>query len=283
MTSIAETLRNARTVLADSGIAACGRDSSSLLTLALNKDATFLIAHPEYVLTPEEKTRFDEYLTRRASREPLQYIRGNQEFYGLEFELTPDVLIPRPETEHLVEAAIDVLKGTRRSRICDVGTGSGCIPVSILHELPGASGIALDISPEALQVAARNANKHGVGDRLGFRESDLFSALTNERFDIIVSNPPYVDSADIEHLQPEVRDFEPIGALTDGADGLSIIERIVREAPEFLKPGGLLLMEIGSGQHERVLTMFDPSSWADVATIPDLQAIPRVIKAQSRP
>lgn len=280
MDTIAETLHKARTVLAESGITARGRDSSALLALALKKDPIFLIAHPEYILTPQEKVLFGEYITRRADREPMQYIRGSQEFYRLEFEVTADVLIPRPETEHLVEAAIDLLKDGLHPRICDVGTGSGCILVSILYETPNASGIAVDISPEALKVAVRNAERHGVADRLEFRESDLFSALNNEKFDIIVSNPPYVHSGDIEILQPEVRDFEPTLALTDGADGFSIIERIVREAPEFLNPGGFMLMEIGSGQHERVLEMFDPQIWQAVELIPDLQSIPRVVNAR---
>jgi release factor glutamine methyltransferase len=271
-------MRQASVRLAEAGITDPPREASSLLALALERDRTFLIAHPEYQLTSAEEETFNGYLARRASREPLQYIRGTQEFYGLEFEVTPEVLIPRPETELLVETAIALLRDFSEPVICDVGTGSGCIAISVAHEVKMASGIALDISPDALKVAARNAKRHGVDDRLRFTPSDVFSGLTNERFDLVVSNPPYVHSADIDHLQPEVRDFEPIAALTDGADGLSIIERIVCEAPEFLKPGGYLLLEVGFGQAEEVKSMFAAEIWSAVELIPDLQSIPRVVK-----
>jgi release factor glutamine methyltransferase len=280
MSSIGEILRNATGTLTESGVADPPREASSLLSFALNKGRTFLIAHPEYELNSDEETAFSEYLARRAAREPLQYIRGTQEFYGLEFEVSPAVLIPRPETEHLVETAIPLLRGIPEPVFCDVGTGSGCIPMSILHEVKNASGIALDISPAALAVARRNAEKLGVSERLTFEESDVFSCLTGEKFDLIVSNPPYVPKSEYDQLQAEVHDFEPAGALTDGEDGLSIIRQIVSESPKYLKSGGSLLMEIGFGQAGNVKKTFDRAAWRDVEILPDLQSIPRIVKAR---
>ena len=280
MTSIAEALRYAHDTLADSGVGEPRRESVSLLARALERDKTFLYAHPEYALTDEEKELFDSYLRRRASREPYQYITGVQEFYGLEFEVTPDVLIPRPETEMVVEQAVKVLTGNTAPSFCEIGVGSGCISVSILHELLAATAVAVDVSPGALKVTRRNAERLGVGDRLTLIESNVFEALAGNTFDSIVSNPPYVPVSDFAELQPEVRDFEPQGALTDGVDGLSIIRRIVSESPRFLRRGGYLLMEIGFDQSPQVAAMFDEEVWETPDLLPDLQGIPRVVSTR---
>ena len=280
MTSIAETLAGAESILSASGIAEPRREAISLLTLATKKDRTFFYTHPDHAVTRDEAALLDAFLQRRASREPLQYISGVQEFYGLEFDVTPDVLIPRPETEMVVERAIEILLQQNGGRFCEVGVGSGCISISILHHRPNSTAVGLDVSSAALQVARRNAQKHDVAGRLDLTDSDVFSALVDEKFDMIVSNPPYVPMRDIDGLQAEVRDFEPHSALTDGCDGLSIIRTIAGEAPKFLLPGGSLLMEIGFNQFSEVVKMFDSARWQETELFPDLQGIPRLVHSR---
>jgi release factor glutamine methyltransferase len=279
MPDISEILKQATEILQKSEIAEPRREANSLLAFALEKDKTFLIAHPEYVLSNEEETRFRKFLRRRAEREPFQYITGQKEFYGLDFEVTPDVLIPRPETESIVENAVEILRGIENPRFCEIGAGSGCISVSILHETPMARAVALDVSEKALQIARRNAEKHKVDERLELKISDVFDVLSDERFDLIVSNPPYIPIEDFAALQPEVRDFEPRFALTDDSDGLSIIEKIIINAPEFLNSNGFLLLEIGFNQAAEVREMFSPAVWREVEILPDLQGIPRTVRA----
>ncbi len=278
--NITETLRKATEILHSRGIAEPRREANSLLAFALRKDKTFLIAHNDYELSGEEEKTFQSFLERRAGREPFQYITGNQEFYGLDFFLTPDVLIPRLETEMIVENAIEILKPRKNSRFCEVGVGSGCISVSILHEIRTASAIGLDVSEKALVIAGKNAQRHKVSERLELKLSDVFGVLTDEIFDLIVSNPPYIPRRDIEDLQAEVRRFEPLNALTDGENGLSIIEKIITDAPRFLKPNSFLLIEIGFGQAAEVKSMFDVKFWQNIEILPDLQNIPRMVKAQ---
>ena len=280
MSSIKELITRAESTLAASGIAEPRREAMSLLALALQQDKTFLYARPEYVPSTSEIALFDSFLERRSRREPLQYISGVQEFYGLEFDVTPDVLIPRPETELLVEESLKILRETGGDGICEVGTGSGCIVVSILKELSNVTAVGLDRSSDALKIARRNSEKHGVGGRLELIESDVFDALSNEKFDVIISNPPYVPAVDINGLQPEVRDFEPHLALTDDLDGLSIIRRIVEGSPRFLKSRGHLVMEIGFNQSPAVVKMFDRSRWTAPELAPDLQGIPRIVSAR---
>ena len=279
MPTVEENLQLARLVLAAAGIADPPREAASILSLALSRDRAFLIAHPEYEPTDEETRRFENFLHRRAAREPFQYISRIQEFYRLDFEVTPDVLIPRPETEMVVDAALEFLSRRQEPSFCEVGVGSGCISVSILHELPKARGVGLDISPAALAVASRNASRHGVADRLQLFESDVFRELDAGRYDLIASNPPYVPAAQFSGLQDEVRDFEPRAALTDGGDGLSIIAEIIRESPTHLFNGGNLLMEIGFDQSKAVERLFEPSLWNAVDLMPDLQGIPRLVRA----
>lgn len=280
MPNIAETLRKATEILHESGIAEPRREANSLLAFALAKSKTFLIAHPEYELTGEEQTNFQAFLQRRAEREPFQYITGKQEFYGLDFIVSPHVLIPRPETEMIVENALEILKTRENSRFCEVGVGSGCISISILHNAKTASAIGLEVSEKALEVAKLNAENHQVSERFNLKISNVFGVLTDEIFDLIVSNPPYIPRQDIANLQAEVRDFEPLNALTDEKDGLSIIKRIIADAPKFLNPSGFLLLEIGFGQAEDVKQMFDAKIWQTVEILPDLQGIGRIVKAK---
>ncbi len=276
---ISEILKSAAPVLQSGGVDQANREAKSLLAFVLSVNQTFLIAHSEYELSVEEEKRFRELVRRRARREPFQYIVGRQEFYGLDFAVTKDVLIPRPETEMLVETAIEYLQKKDNPIFCEVGIGSGCIAVSVLHSVTAASAIGLDISAEALQIAARNAKTHRISERLDLKISDVFSNLENDFFDLIVTNPPYIPNADIENLQPEVRDFEPLTALTDGGSGLFIIGKIIQDAPHFLKPNGCLLMEIGINQADEVAKMFDKKLWLQVEILPDLQNIPRMVKA----
>jgi release factor glutamine methyltransferase len=280
--TIADALRDASERLRESGVAEARREAGSLLSHALARDRAFLITHADERLTAEQLHSYRSVVERRAAGEPLQYIKGTQEFYGLDFEVNPDVLIPRPETELLVEAALEILKGTDSPLLCDVGTGSGCIAVSLVHARKDARAFALDVSTAALEVAARNASRNGVADRIDFSVSDCFDALASRqhedaRFDLVASNPPYVAEGDLEGLQREVREHEPRVALTPGGDGLSVIRRLVAEAPRYLKPRGHLLMEIGFNQHERVAEIVSPRVWTLLDIQRDLQGIPRVV------
>lgn len=279
--TIAEALSDAARALREAGVAEARREAASLLAHASGRNRAYLFTHDEESLAAEKLTEFRSLVRRRAAGEPLQYVTGHQEFYGLDFEVTPDVLIPRPETELLVETALEVLRARAAPLVCDVGTGSGCIPVSLLHERVDARAVALDISPAALRVARRNAERHGVSTRLTTILSDCFDALRAgewkaTRFPLVVSNPPYVAEGELAGLQREVRDHEPRVALTPGGDGLSVIRRLVAEAPDFLEPGGQLLFEIGFGQHEQVAALLDPNVWTLLDIRRDLQGIPRL-------
>ncbi|MBS1794280.1 MAG: peptide chain release factor N(5)-glutamine methyltransferase [Acidobacteria bacterium] len=281
MPKIAEMLREATAILDRAGVAEARREAGSLLAFALGKDRAFLIAHSDRELSETEAANYRSLLQRRAQREPFQYITGRQEFYGLDFAVAPGVLIPRPETEAIVENALEILETRENPRFCEIGVGSGCISVSMLVNLAKAAAVGLDISPEAIAIARRNAETHRVAERFELRRSDVYEALAGERFDLIVSNPPYIPRSEIDDLQAEVRDFEPLNALTDGGDGLSIIEKIVAGAPRFLEPGGWLLMEIGFGQAAAVGALFDRRFWRSAEILADLQGIPRTVRAQT--
>ncbi|HEY0458466.1 MAG TPA: peptide chain release factor N(5)-glutamine methyltransferase [Pyrinomonadaceae bacterium] len=278
--NITETLKKATEILHESGLAEPRREANSLLAFALGKDRTFLITRSNYELSQAEEIKFQAILKRRAQREPLQYITGRQEFYGLDFRVSRDVLIPRPETEIIVENSIEILKTLENSRFCEIGVGSGCISVAILHNVESASAVGLDVAEKALEIARANAENHRVSERFDLKISNVFDALKDEKFDLIVSNPPYIPRAKIAGLQVEVRDYEPLNALTDGDDGLSIIEKIAAGAPAYLNPDGFLLMEIGFGQAADVKGLFDRKIWRVFEILPDLQGIPRTVRAQ---
>lgn len=280
--SIAEALKDATHALDNAGVADARREASSLLSHIIARDRTFLISHAEDRLDDRELGEFAAAIARRAAGEPAQYITGVQDFYGRSFRVTPDVLIPRPETELLVEAALQVMQ--TNAVVCDVGTGSGCIAVTLLCERADARAVGLDISEAALLVARENASEHTVENRILFKVSDCFDALdqNTDQFDLIVSNPPYVSAAALPGLQREVRDFEPLVALTAGQDGLGVIRRLLTEAPEFLKGNGHLMMEIGFDQGERVRNLINPAVWTLNNILPDLQGIPRIVVLQKR-
>lgn len=277
--NIAQVLDHAAIVLNDAGIADARRESSSLLAYVIGQDAAFLIAHSDEHLAAPYKMMFEGCVRRRAKHEPFQYITGKQEFWRLEFEVTPDVLIPRPETEIMVERAIEILSPLDAPTFCEIGVGSGCISVSILHSVERATAVGVEVSDKALAVASRNAQRHGVADRLVLKEGDVFDGFA-DRFEMIVSNPPYVPRRQLGSLQAEVRDFEPRVSLSGGDDGLDVIRRIVTGAPKFLKPRGHLLLEVGFDQAESVSALFDKEVWEPPENLADLQQIPRIIVAQ---
>jgi release factor glutamine methyltransferase len=283
--SIAEAILQGAHQLRQAGVPEARRAAGSLVAHVIARDRSFILSHADSLMNQEQEGQFRTALDRRAQGEPLQYITGHQEFFGLDFEVTSDVLIPRPETELLVEKALKLAQGREAPFICDVGTGSGCVAITLLHELPVASGaraVAVDISPAALAVAKRNAGRHSVTERIDFVISDCFASLNpndphQSPFDLIVSNPPYVEERALAGLQREVRDFEPRLALAGGADGLSIIRRLLLEAVSFLKPGGHFLFEIGFDQSAAVEQLIDRNTWKLLDIYEDLQGIPRTV------
>jgi len=258
------------------------REAGLLLAHVLDRDRGFVIAHADDSLMEERYENFRRLISRRMRGEPLQYITGQREFFKLAFEVSPDVLIPRPETELIVEIALQLCRDDPAPFIADVGTGSGCIAISVLHELPAAMAVAIDISTAALRVARRNAERHGVHQRLTLIESDCFAAVcTTKPFSMIVSNPPYVSDEDIEGVAREVR-FEPRVALAGGADGLSVIRRLLNETRPFIRPKGYLVFEIGFGQSETIEKLIDRRIWKLVEISKDLQGIPRTFVLQRK-
>jgi release factor glutamine methyltransferase len=268
-----------------------------LIMLTLDCDRAYLYAHPERELTPEETQRYDEALARRATGVPAQYITGHQEFWGLDLIVSPAVLIPRPETEHVVEAVLELVSAVRSEqsqdqgqkprtgvsaphdlRVVDVGTGSGAIALALAKELPTAEIYATDISPEALEVARANAARHELTSRIKFHRADLLNGLPHGEFDFVVSNPPYVGESEEDSVQLEVRKFEPRNAVFAGPTGLEVIDRLIPQAHGTLRPGGWLVFEISGTIANRVRSQL--SNWGEVAIKNDLQGITRVAIAR---
>jgi release factor glutamine methyltransferase len=254
------------------------RDAELLLEHVLGCDQTALLTHPERLLAVEELKQFDRLVERRLASEPMQYLTGEQEFFGLRFEVSPAVLIPRPETEHLVEAVLQRFAREEAVRIVDVGTGSGAIAVALAHALPQSQVTAVDLFPAALEVARRNAERHGVIDRLMLLTSDLLAAVDRTDFDAVVANPPYIAAG--EALEPQVANYEPHSALYAGSTGLEVYERLIPQAARVLKPGGWLMLEIGYGQSPALKNLMH--GWAGVILVNDLQGIPRVVLGQKQ-
>lgn len=275
--SISKAILEGAQVLSAAGIAEARRESGSLLALTIGRDRTFVVTHADEPFEPAFVNTFRRLIERRAAGEPLQYLTGHQEFFKLDFDVTPDVLIPRPETEAIVEIALELLKGNANPFIADIGAGSGCVAISLLHELRDAHAIATDISPLALQIAQRNADRHGVTDRLTVIESDCFAKVNPDRpFSLIASNPPYIRDDEMETLQREVG-YEPRTALAGGPDGLDIVSRLLREASPFLRPDGHFVFEIGFGQNALVAQSINRDVWELTEMRPDLQGIARTV------
>jgi release factor glutamine methyltransferase len=264
-----------------------------LLLHVVGRDRTWLYAHPEDEISMEQEERFLSLIARRAAGEPTQYLTGKQEFWGLEFEVTPDVLIPRPETEHVIEVALDrlALREIRAGRkqtlsgyglqIADIGTGSGCIAVALAKDLPGTKFIATDISPAALSVARRNAERHNFADRIEFVRANVLEGIAAEtHFDLIASNPPYIGRREGPTLQREVRDHEPEVALYGGEEGYELYAALVTQSAAHLLPGGIVVLELGHDSLPAVQPLFDTPDWTRVGVTNDLAGIPRVIAAE---
>lgn len=256
------------------------RDAETLLCFVSGHSRAGLLAHACDELNAAHAAEFSALVERRHAGEPIQYITGETEFFGLPFHVTRDVLIPRPETEHLVERAIALAHLFPAPRVVDVGTGSGAIAVALAHALPHASITTIDLSAAALSVARRNAACCALAERIRFLQGDLLAPVAGESFDLIVSNPPYVPTADRDSLAVEVRDFEPALALFAGADGLDIYRRLIPAAFTALAPGGWYVCEIGFGQSEAVRSLLADAGFAGIQFTHDLQGIPRVAEGQ---
>jgi release factor glutamine methyltransferase len=262
-----------------------------LLLHILGRDRAWLYAHPEEIVPGLDAHRFISMILRRAEGEPTQYLTGKQEFWGLEFEVTPDVLIPRPETEHVIEVALDRLAvreiraGRKRTltgdglNIIDVGTGSGCIAIALAKELPGARIVATDISEAALAVARRNAARYAFANNITFLQHNLLSGMA-EKYELVVSNPPYVGRKEKETLMREVRDHEPELALYGGEEGYELYAELIAQASRSVVPGGLLILELGHNSLPAVQPLLDLPTWTNVAVTKDLAGIDRVIAAE---
>jgi len=284
-----QTLAAAVTRLSADEVPSARLNAESLLMFTLDCDRTYLYAHPERELTHDEQSRYDAVLAERALGVPTQYITGHQEFWGMDLIVSPAVLIPRPETEHVVETVLELaevkktggqkaLPLTNSLRIADVGTGSGCIALALAKELPQAEIHASDISAAALEVARANAARHQLESRIQFHETDLLAGFENNAFNFIVSNPPYVGESEVDEVQLEVRKFEPRNAVFAGPTGVDVIARLIPQAYAALSPGGWLVMEISGTIAEEVTRLL--RDWNDVSIRPDLQSIPRVAQAR---
>jgi release factor glutamine methyltransferase len=311
--SVRDALREGIARLRDGRVASFTLAAEILLLHVLERDRAWIYAHPEETVSDADAQRYVALIARRAAGEPTQHLTGKQEFWGLEFEVTPEVLIPRPETEHMIEVALDrlALREVRAGRpnkndgaglrIADVGTGSGCIAVALAKELPGAEFVAVDISAAALAVARRNAERHGVVERIEFVESNLLQRLGKPdrlarhaaplqraaarglpMMDLIVSNPPYVGRREAATLAREVREHEPAIALYGGEEGYELYGELIRQSAKHLKPGGILVLELGHNSLAAVEPLLDSAHWANVGITDDLAGIPRVIAAERR-
>ncbi|MGB8985375.1 MAG: peptide chain release factor N(5)-glutamine methyltransferase [Candidatus Sulfotelmatobacter sp.] len=262
-------------------------NAETLLMFTMGCDRAYLHAHSERELTADEIARYEVALSERIRGVPAQYITGHQEFWGMDLIVTSAVLIPRPETEHVIETVLELANAHSNSgppvprqilRIIDVGTGSGCIALALAHELPEAEIHAADISSAALEIAHVNAARHQLEGRIHFCETDLLTGFEDNSFDFIVSNPPYVGESEADEVQLEVRKFEPRNAVFAGPTGLEIIARLIPEAHEALRPGGWLVLEVSGTIVEGVKQLLN--GWAEIRIVNDLQGIPRVVVAR---
>jgi release factor glutamine methyltransferase len=297
---IREALKTGIRTLRDGNIHAYTLAAELLLLHAIGKERAWLYAHPEEQLSAAQEKQFLEMVARRAAGEPVQHLTGHQEFWGLDFEVTPDVLIPRPETEHLIEVTLDrlALREVREGRpqatqgsgllIADVGTGSGCIAIALAKQLPKATFYAGDISRAALEVARRNAAKHGVLRQIEFANASLLDHARGSehqpaRFDAIVSNPPYIGLRAAAGLDPEVRDHEPPAALFGGQEGYEFYGELIAQATAHLVDGGLLVLELGYDSLPAVQPLLEGPEWTRLSITNDLAGIPRIIAAERGP
>jgi release factor glutamine methyltransferase len=297
-TDLRSALRDAIAQLESKHVPSASLAAELLLMHTLGCDRAWLYAYPEHELDATTHERYFSLIARRASGVPTQHLTGHQEFWGLEFEVTPDVLIPRPETEHVIEVVLDrlgvtsaggALPGNAALRIADVGTGSGCIAIALAHELHNAHITATDISTPALEVARRNAIRHGVSSRVDFIECNLLDTLLHQSpvtshqsplFHAIVSNPPYIARREAATLPVEVREHEPEAALFGGETGSEMYVPLIAQAGTLLKPGGILVLELGYNSAEHVSQLLNTPEWSEVTLTNDLAGIHRVASAR---
>jgi release factor glutamine methyltransferase len=310
---IRTALRQGLAQLRDAHVSSYTLAAELLLLHVLGRERTWIYAHPEEELSAADAQRYLSLSARRARSEPTQHLTGKQEFWDLEFEVTPDVLIPRPETEHVIEVALDrlavrELRAGRKQRlsgeglqIADIGTGSGCIAVALAKELPGAIIYATDISSAALAVAQRNAERHSVSGQVHFIQSNLLDQVSvvgaqnaapllgthpdaashqSPLFDLIASNPPYIGRREAATLMPEVRDYEPEIALYGGEEGYELYAGLIAQSATHLKPGGILVLELGHNSLPAVQPLLEASGWTNIGVTKDLAGIPRIIAAE---
>jgi len=279
--NLKEALKHGVVTLRDKGLEQPLTDALAILCFVLHCDKTYIYTHGEKPVSQDDFNKFMNFIEMRSLGKPVQYITGRQEFMSLEFFVNENVLIPRPETEILVETVLYEAKslGAVDLRILDMGTGSGCIGISLAYYLPHSHVTCVDISQKALDVARKNAERLGVADRMHFIQSNIFENVLNMKFHVIVSNPPYIPSGEIVKLEANVRDFEPRTALDGGEDGLSFYRTIIAEAPDYLTEGGLLAMEVGIGQAEDVSNIMS-SAFTGIRIVEDLQGIGRVVYAR---
>ena len=276
--TVADAVKEAAARLAQGPHAERSRlDAEALLLYLLGANRAWLMANGDDEIGAESASRYAELVKRRYRGEPIQYITGETEFYGLPFHVTPHVLIPRPETEHLVEQAIALARELAEPRIVDVGAGSGAIAVALAVHLADARITTIDVSADALAVARENAARNAVSEQVRFFQGDLLDPVAGEQFDLVVSNPPYVAEKDRESLSVEVREHEPAQALFAGQDGLDVYRRLIPAGYVALAPGGTMLLEIGYGQAEGVRALLAGSGFKGIYFVPDLQGIARVV------
>lgn len=276
--TVEEVVTQQSQCLAQIGVDSALLDAQLLVGLAVDMNRAELMANGSHSITPDQLKTAQSLIVRRLEGEPVAYILGQQEFWSLSFRVDRSVLIPRPETERLVELCLARFKHRSPQKILEIGTGSGAIVAALAHELSSTQFLATDISPESIQIAHHNLSALGLRERVELRESDVFDAIRPEqRFDAIVSNPPYVTTAEMEDVSPEVRLFEPIGALCGGDDGLMVTRRLVQRAHYHLTSGGWLLVEIGASQGEQVAALFRSAGLSDVCVEMDLAGLPRVV------
>ena len=273
-----EALTSAINRLTTAQVGSPRMNAELLLMFTIGCERAYLFAHPERELTTEEQTRYQAALDQRIRGIPAQYITGHQEFWGMDFLVTSAVLIPRPETELVIETVLKLSTESSSSRIVDVGTGSGCIALALAKEFPHAEIQATDISAAALEIARANAARHQLDNRIHFRETDLLEGLDSGTFDFVISNPPYVGESEADEVQLEVRKFEPRNAVFAGPTGTEVIERLIPQAHAALKPAGWLVIEISGTIADRVKGVL--GEWQQVHITDDLQGIPRVVSAQ---
>jgi release factor glutamine methyltransferase len=283
--TLRDALASATSRLSAAGVPSPRLNAELLLMFTLECDRAYLHAHPEHKLSPDDQKRYDQALAERERGVPTQYITGHQEFWGMDLIVTSAVLIPRPETEHVIETVLARARVDRALlpddslRIVDVGTGSGCIALALAQELPRAEIHATEISPAAMEIARANAARHQLESRIQFHQTDLLQALDRGGFDFVVSNPPYVGELEEDQVQLEVRKHEPRDAVFAGATGLEVIERLIPQARGILKPGGWLVMEISGTIADGVRESL--AGWNELGITNDLQGIPRVVSART--